>query len=116
MRLIIADNCSKTREELVAMLHEQPNIDWIGEATEDSNLLELIKNQPADAVLLGYGLSGITTLDELIDQIRAINQSVRVLVLSSDSENAKFAFSAGADAFIQTGNGSDWLPEILHRI
>jgi DNA-binding NarL/FixJ family response regulator len=114
MRVIIADHHPQARWALVALLREQPGYAVIGEAAASDSLLKLAVKQPADMILVDYELPGLALAD-LIDQIHSLDQPPKVIVMSSDSEHARIALNAGADAFVSKGNQPKWLLSALQR-
>ncbi len=114
MRVIIADHNSKTRKALKSLFREEPGVDVIGVASSASELLSLAKNNPVDVIMLEYALPWISITD-LIAQVRGIHPAVKVVVMSSDPENARFALLAGADAFVSKSDTPDLLLDALHR-
>jgi uncharacterized membrane protein len=112
MRIIIADHNSKALKALAFLLREQPGINVIGEVADNNGLLDLLKKQTVDVILLDFRLPYLR-LPELITQIRTINRNPKLIVMSSDPENARFALNAGADAYVSKGNQPEWLLETL---
>jgi DNA-binding NarL/FixJ family response regulator len=99
---------------LVALLQEQPGIIVIGDVADTKNLLAMIENQVVDVILLDFVLSCVG-LSDLIARIHEKNRSPRVIIMSSNPENARLALNSGADFFVSKGNQSEWLLETLHR-
>jgi DNA-binding NarL/FixJ family response regulator len=114
MHILIADQHSKARQALVALLRERRGIDVISEVAESTRLLELANQQPADMIILDYGLPGMA-LVELINQVHSLKQSPIVVILSSNPENARSALNIGADVFVSKGDPPEWLLAVLDR-
>jgi DNA-binding NarL/FixJ family response regulator len=114
MRVILADHHPSARLALVELLREQPGFTVTGEATDSHSLLKLAEKQPSDMILLDYELPGLA-LVELIDQIHALVQPPKVIVMSSDPEHARIALNAGAEAFVSKGDQPEWLFASLQR-
>jgi DNA-binding NarL/FixJ family response regulator len=114
MNVIIADHNTKARKALADLLREQPEIYVIDEATDTNSLLALVTKQVVDVIMLESGLPRLP-LTDLIPEIREIKRMVKVIVMSSDPENARFALNSGADFFVSKTNQPEWLLETLHR-
>jgi DNA-binding NarL/FixJ family response regulator len=114
MEVIVAGNNSESRRALVDLLQTQPGINIVGEAEEANLLLELVRIQPVDVIIIDYGLPDIP-LAELIPAARVVSRSIRFVVMSNDVVNARLALSAGADTFVSSNESPDRLLETLQR-
>jgi DNA-binding NarL/FixJ family response regulator len=114
MQVIVADNNPESRQALVDLLKTQPGIDIVGEAEETNLLLELLRIQSVDVIIIDYGLP-FMPLAELIPAARVASRSTRFVVMSDDVANARLALSAGADIFVSRNESHDRLLATLQR-
>jgi DNA-binding NarL/FixJ family response regulator len=114
MRVIIADHHLKAQKALCALIREESGVGVVGVVSAEKDLLELVEKNPPDVILLEFALP-LTSITNLIAQIRSINPSIKVIVMSSDPENARFALMAGANAFASKGDSPHLLLDTLHR-
>jgi DNA-binding NarL/FixJ family response regulator len=99
---------------LKALINTQPDMQVTGEANSGKRALAILREQPADMVLLDINLGDMSGIDVLRD-IKLRNPTTRVLILSSYPE-AQYGLNmlrAGAGGFI--GKGAD-TPEMLRAI
>ena len=114
MQVIVAENNPEARQALIDLLQTQPGINIVGEVEETDLLLELLRIQPVDVIIIEYGLPYIP-LAELISAARGVSRSIRFVVMSHDVVNARLALSAGADTFVSRNESPDRLLETLQR-
>jgi DNA-binding NarL/FixJ family response regulator len=99
MRIVLADNRSRVRFALGALLEEQPWLRIVGEAASGRNLLVQVRAACPDLVLLSWELPGLAEMD-LLPALRRSCPELRVIVLSAQPEAQQTALAAGADAFV----------------
>jgi DNA-binding NarL/FixJ family response regulator len=99
MRLLLADDRTRIRFALRALLAQQPGLTVVGEAADAAELLALAKERCPDLVLLGWGLRGLPAA-ELVLALRSQCPHAHLIALSSRLEVCQTALAAGADAFV----------------
>ena len=99
MRVLLADNRIKVRFALSALLTQRANLKIVGEAVDATDLLEQVKDQCPDIVLLDWRIA-CQVPDDLIGTVKAICPHSQVIVLSGRPEAKGAALSAGADQFV----------------
>ena len=114
MQVIVAENNPEARQALIDLLQTQPGINIVGEAEETDLLLELLRIQSVDVIIIDYGLPYMP-LAKLIPASRVLRRSTRFVVMSDDVANARLALSAGADTFISRNESPERLLETLQR-
>ncbi len=100
-RILLVEDHPAFRESLVQILRAEPNLMVVGQADNaKAALAETARLQP-DLVLVGIALPEKSGL-ALIKNIRAVNQSVKLVVLSARDEAlyANRALRCGADGYI----------------
>jgi len=110
VKLIIADDHVVLREALKEMLERRGGFRVVGQASDGDQLLEVVKNQPADVIILDVQmpkLDGLTAIGKMAQS----GQNIPVLVLSADESerNVRAAFKAGAKGFVPKHAGPDEL-------
>ena len=99
MRLFIADADPVLRVSLQIRLHEEPGMNVTGMAVQTNGLLAQLEASRPDVLLLDWQLPG-ASVEELLDQINALEPPPKIIVLSVRPEVEKLALAAGADGFI----------------
>jgi DNA-binding NarL/FixJ family response regulator len=99
MRVLLADNRIKVRFALSALLTQRANLNIVGEAVDATDLLEQIRDQCPDIVLLDWRIA-CQVPDGLITTVKAVCPHSQVIVLSGRPEARGAALSAGADQFV----------------
>jgi two-component system nitrate/nitrite response regulator NarL len=124
VRIVIADDHAVLRESLVALLSTQPDFEVVGAAATGSEALDLVRQSPADVLVLdlfmpnGDGFEVLRTLDKAgsrvasvvltgsssqNDYVQTVRLGARGLVLKSDGPQKLFgairSVAAGELAF-----------------
>ncbi|RYZ00674.1 MAG: response regulator transcription factor [Chitinophagaceae bacterium] len=81
-RILLADDHPFLLNGIQAMLQELPGVSIAGTATNGTELLDLVKQQHPDLVLMDLNMPGNNGL-ECLHRIRSYHPAVRVLIFSS---------------------------------
>lgn len=110
IRLVIADDHAIVRGGLKQIFALVPDFDVVGEAVNGSEVLDCLRLQPFDLLLLDLNMPGISGAD-LIARVMAHRRDLPVLVLSMHNEPQVAArmLRAGAAGYIT----KDCEPDIL---
>lgn len=100
IRVLIAEDHTLVREGIKQLLALAPDISVAGEASNGDMLLDLLRSQPCDLVLLDMTMPGPHGI-EMIKRIAAMSPAPRILVLTMHNETqiASRALKAGASGF-----------------
>jgi len=112
MSVVIADDRTRSRKGLSALLATQPGIDVIGVAGNGREALELVDRLHPDAVVMDARMPGMDGLSAT----RAIKErwpEVRVVVLTMYASLRAAAIASGADSFVIKGCLPDELLEAI---
>jgi DNA-binding NarL/FixJ family response regulator/tRNA A-37 threonylcarbamoyl transferase component Bud32 len=132
IKILIAEDHQLLRVGLMLLLSGIPGLDVIGEAEDGKEAVEKVLNLRPDVAIIDIGLPSIDGI-EVTYQIKAALPHIRVIVLTSHSEDEHIsaALGASADAYClkdipvaQLGkaigivmNGGTWLdPRIADRV
>jgi len=115
MRILLADNRSKVRFALRALLGQHPDLDIAGEAGDARALVEGVEDGCPDLVLLDWELRGME-LRDLLAALRMACLGLRVIVLSGRPEARRAALAAGADAFVSKIDPPDVLLAAIRSV
>jgi len=102
VRVLIADDRSRSRRGLKALLSTHPGIEVVGEAEDGKQALQLVEECRPDAVLMDAKMPAMDGLTAT----RLIKErwpEVRVVVLTMYGARRADAEAAGADAFLVKG-------------
>ena len=86
IRILIADDHAVVREGLRALIHTEPDMEIVGEATDGTEAVRLVGDLKPDIILLDMVMPRKSGL-EVIQEIKAQNPEARILVLTSFSED-----------------------------
>jgi len=102
-RIVLADHSAPLREGLKRILKEESTIEVVGEAGNDSDLLNVLRvsKLAPDMIILDASMPNFYGT-EAIHKVKAIYPDVKVLVLSmyKDKEYLNQAISNGAEGYL----------------
>lgn len=101
VRVLVADGQALVREGICALLRTCENVEVVGEAINDKEVLEMIARENPDILLLDTALPPVDGAS-ITRQIRKKNKKTRVLFLSEseDKECIIRGIKAGGDGYI----------------
>jgi len=110
IKIFIADDHPLVRKGLRQVLEEEVDFNVIGEASDATELLELLDHFEVDVIVTDLAMPGRSGLD-LVADVKRVAPSVAVLVLSMHPEDrfATRALKAGASGYLT----KDASPEII---
>lgn len=110
IRLMLAEDHQLVRKAFALMLNEQPDLDMIGHAANGKELLELIKTEAPDIVLLDIDMP-VMNGRQCLGLIRSRFPDVKVIMLSLHKDPAMMnEFMAnGASAYLHKDADTDEL-------
>ncbi len=111
-RLLIADDRSRTRRALRAVLVMQPGIELIGEAADGEEAIAAVERLRPDVVILDIRMPRLDGIAATL-QIKTRWPQTRVVAHSLAEELSDEALAAGADAFVPKGAPADELLRAL---
>jgi DNA-binding NarL/FixJ family response regulator len=114
MRVLIADDRSRSRQGLRALLATQPGIEVVGEAGDGREAVLLVEEHRPDAVLMDAKMPMMDGLTAT----RLIKESwpeIKVIVLTMYGARRADALASGADAFLVKGCPAEQLLEAILR-
>jgi pilus assembly protein CpaE len=101
IRVVVVDDSEETRENIKTLLSFEKGIEIIGEASNGSEAVFIVKEAKPDIVLMDINMpvmDGIKASEEI--SIAAPESTVIIMSVQGESEYIKRAMSAGARAFI----------------
>jgi DNA-binding NarL/FixJ family response regulator len=114
-RLVVADDHARSRQALCALLGTCADLVVVGEAADGAHAIELVAHEQPEIVVLDLDMPILDGLQATI-RIKKRWPSVRVLVLSMDTDAHGHALNAGADAFVAKGDPEDVLLETVRSL
>jgi len=103
VRTTLADERDKVRFALRALLHQQADVEVVGEANNARDLIALVENECTDLILLDFELPGMEFHD-LVEELRSLCPSSMVVALSGRVGARQAALEAGVDGFVSKGD------------
>ena len=117
IRVVIADDHQILREGLKQLLLAAGDLDVVGEAGDGHEVLERVRTLTFDVLLLDMSMPGKSGV-ELIRQVKAEKQRLRVLVLSMHEEHqyAVRAIRAGASGYLTKESAASQLVAAIRKV
>ncbi len=117
IRIIIADDHAIVRAGLKQILSENPDMSVVGESSDGQDLLEKVRENDYDVVLIDISMPGRNGL-EILKQLKIEKPELPVLVLSMHPEEqyAIRTLKAGASGYLTKETASDKLVEAIRRV
>jgi DNA-binding NarL/FixJ family response regulator len=99
--VVIADDHTFVRQGLRELLENQADMNFVGEAKDGKEALELCKNNPVDIVLMDISMPGLNGIDAT-KQIKKIRPATKIIILSMHTEKniVGDALKAGVDGYL----------------
>lgn len=100
-RIVLADAHVMFRQGIKNILEKAKDLEIVRETGDGLKLLELLKKEPADMVILDISMPNLQGI-EATREIKMILPDVKVLILSMhrDKEYVYHAISAGAEGYL----------------
>ncbi|MFL9893197.1 response regulator transcription factor [Paraburkholderia sp. RL17-383-BIF-A] len=116
-RVLIADDHALVRDGLRHILKNASGFEVIGEADDSASTVALIRERPADVLVLDLSMPGRNGV-ELIKQIKEEKPALRILVLTMHAEQqyAVRAFKAGASGYLTKESASAELVAAVTKV
>ncbi|MEW6164742.1 MAG: response regulator transcription factor [Pseudomonadota bacterium] len=117
IRILIADDHAILRAGLKHLLSEAPDIVVAGEAGNGHEVLEKVRSETWDVLVLDMTMPGKSGI-ELIKQVKLIAPKLPILILSMHKEDvyAVRALKAGAAGYLCKDNAEDQLVPALRKV
>ncbi len=117
IRVVIADDHQILREGLKQLLLAAGDIAVVGEAGDGFEVLERVRTLDVDVLLLDMSMPGKSGV-ELIRQVKAEKQKLRILVLSMHEEHqyAVRAIRAGASGYLTKESAAAKLVAAIRKV
>ena len=135
VRVALIEDDDLTRMGLRTALQQQPDIDWLGEATNGKDGLALLHNCHPQVAIIDIGLpdiDGVEVTRQYRESLSAETPAAKILILTlnDEEETVLAAFSAGADSYCMkdisiellmeaikaTQEGNAWIDPAIARI
>lgn len=116
-KVLIADDHPVVRTGLRQIIADEPDIEIVGEASNGNEVIEFIKQNPCDMVLLDIAMPERSGLD-IISEVRQLSPETRILILSiyPEDQYAVRALRAGASGYLTKSGAPQELLVAIHKI
>jgi two-component system invasion response regulator UvrY len=117
IRALIADDHAVVRQGLKQILGDTPEMLVAGEATTGQEVLDKVRAEPWDVVVLDISMPDRSGLD-VLKQLRSERPKLPVLVLSMHSEDqyAMRVLKAGASGYLTKDSAPDELVKAIRKV
>lgn len=117
IRIVIADDHEIVRAGLKQIISDDEDMEVLGESNNGENLIELVKKNDYDVVLLDLKMQGISGID-VIKHIKVIKPDLPIIVLSMHAEDqyAVRTIKAGASGYITKETAAESLITAVRRV
>lgn len=117
IKILLVDDHIIVREGLKKILEKETDLEISGEAGNAGEVLDFLKNNECDIVILDINLGARSGLD-IVKDIKKINKNIKILVLSIYPEDS-FAFNAhklGVSGYLTKDVSNEELLNAIRRI
>lgn len=117
MKILIADDHDVIREGVVSIISSIPDMTVLDEATDKDQLLDLVKNNSYDVILLDVNMPNLNGM-KILKQLNTLQPGVSILILTmfSDRQYLKRALNAGASGYLPKENVSEYLVDAIRKV
>ena len=117
IHVILADDHTLVRAGIRALLEKLPEVKVIGEASDGREVLNLVKAQKPDVVLMDIAMPGLNGLEAAERMVRDF-PGVRIIILSmhNNEEYVLRALKAGASGYLLKKAATTELETALHEV
>ncbi|HOP64522.1 MAG TPA: response regulator transcription factor [Spirochaetota bacterium] len=117
IRIVIADDHEIVRAGLKQIIADDDDMKVTGESNNGENLIELVKKNEYDVVLLDLKMSGLSGI-EVIKHIKTIKPELPVIVLSMHAEDqyAVRTIKAGASGYLTKETAGENLVTAIRKV
>lgn len=117
IRIVIADDHEIVRAGLKQIISDDEDMEVLGESNNGENLIELVKKNDYDVVLLDLKMSGISGID-VIKHLKVIKPDLPIIVLSMHAEDqyAVRTIKAGASGYLTKETAAENLITAVRRV
>lgn len=115
--VLLADDHAILRAGLRRLLSEQADLEVVAEAATGHQLLEVLRREPVDVVVIDLSMPGMAGMD-LIQRVRSEFPQVSVLVLTMHAEEhyAARAFRCGAHGYLTKDGAAEQLLGAIRKV
>ncbi len=117
IKIIIADDHPIVRAGLKQIIMEDAYITVAGEASKGIELLEKVRRQDYDVILLDLSMPGMDGMD-VLKQLKLEKPHIPVIILTihPESQYALRVLKAGAAGYLTKDSASDELIKAIHKV
>lgn len=117
IKILIADDHPIVREGFKQVLSETPNMVVAGEASNGQEVLDLVRNNRYDVILLDISMPGRSGL-EVLKELRSEDHKLPILIVSiyPEEQYAIRAFRAGASGYLTKASAPHELIAAIRKV
>ncbi|PXY42973.1 response regulator transcription factor [Flavobacterium hydrophilum] len=117
IRVVLADDHVFVRDGIKSLLENEANIEVVGEAIDGADALDVVAANKPDLLIVDIRMPNFTGI-EVVEKLRADNNSVKIIMLSmhESEEYVLKSIKAGADGYLLKGSSKDEFLKALHTV
>lgn len=117
IRVLIVDDHPVVRAGLASMLATYPELEVAGSASDGSQAIAMLENDPPDIVLLDLRMPRMNGIETLLE-LKRRKSSSRVIVLTSyeSDEDIYQSIRAGAHGYLLKASSEEEMIEAIHSV
>jgi DNA-binding NarL/FixJ family response regulator len=115
VRVLLADDDVHVRSALRLLLEDEPGMAIVGESTSAEGLFDQVAAARPGVVLVDWELPGLRS-DGIIERLRTLQPSPRLIALSGRPEAHEEVLRAGIQDFVCKGDAPEALLRTLRHL
>jgi DNA-binding NarL/FixJ family response regulator len=116
IKVVVVDDHALFRAGLVGLLGDMPGIQVVGEASNGSEALEVVKSKKPDVVLMDVNMPVMNGVESLIELRRTEKCRIIMLTISKQESDLFDAITAGADGYLLKNAEPEELKKAIHKV
>jgi len=118
IKILIADDHAVVRQGLKQIITDQPDMRVCGEAENSAEILRLVRAEICDVIVLDITMPGGKSGLDLLPEIKELQPSVKILILSMHAEEqfAVRALKSGASGYITKQSAPTELIKAIRKV
>ncbi len=118
IKILIADDHAVVRQGLKQIINDEPDMEICGEADNSAEILTFVRHRTCDVIILDITMPGGKSGLDLLPEIRSLQSSAKILILSMHAEEqfAVRALKSGASGYLTKQSAPTELVKAIRKV